>query len=223
MKYISVILIILLMLTTVGCHNAVGNIYEISSFLGEKITSAANDIDNSKLPETPEFSVSVPSFSDMPEEAYIAEYTHFISNMDSILVEETWYEAEADGSQPAGDPAALCFKEDGTGSVWLKVGDGGTMVMFFTYEPTESNTFILTDNNKSAGSEYSERVLQPLEDTWKEISLTMDMWFGTNEYILYITLADGTVKKYYSDTAEIMEDGSIKYSDGTVSPSDIFS
>ncbi len=197
MKYISIVLLILIVFNAAGCRNT------------------ANDIfgsDSSSLPEIPEFTVSVPSASDMPEDVDIQKYLHFISTANYILTEETWYEAEVDGTQPADDTPVICFNPDGTGTVWFDEGDGHTATEFM-YAASESWVFTLTALNPEN--------CEPLEDRWKKIRISMDMWFGTDEYILYITLLDGTVLKYYSDTAERMEDGSIKYSDGTISPSDI--
>lgn len=138
--------------------------------------------------------------------------TEHMKLFEEKIVGKVWFEAGHDGTQPAGDSPTLGFGSDGTGEIWLKVGDGGVNVMYFEYELQDDGNVILKEDANMP--EEPSRV--KLEDKWKEIRLSLSEWDDTDVDILTVTFNNSSTAKYYSEQAEILEDGSIKLSDGTI-------
>lgn len=123
--------------------------------------------------------------------------------VDTSYVGKIWFEAESDGSQPAGDTPTICFDADGTGELWFEVGDGGAGVVYYKYEIQEDGSIIMEDKE-----EESQELAQgyKLEDKWKKINVTVSRWEEGNSDILTVQLNDGSTIKYYDEQAEILED-----------------
>lgn len=222
MKYFSRILAVACcMALFVGCGN--NNVSTesdtlISSDLYEDISD--NNTDNSDLEsseniesttqESNQTTSSDKSKSTNKTSPSVEEYVNK-TQFNKIVVGTVWCEADSNGKQPVGDYPTIFFLSDGTGTVWFKPNSGPT-AMYFTYKIQNDGTIILDEDLNTP--EWPHR--KKITDAWKNIKLSLTRWEKGNMYILTVWLNDGSTIKYYEREPEILDDGSIKYGDGTI-------
>lgn len=133
------------------------------------------------------------------------------TQFNKIVVNNVWCEADKNGKQPVGDYPTIDFSSDGTGTVWFKP-DSGATAMYFSYKIQSDGAILLKEDSNTP--EWPHRC--KITDNWKKIRLSLTKWKEGNIYILTVTLNDGSTIKYFEREPEILEDGSIKYADGTI-------
>lgn len=98
-----------------------------------------------------------------------------------------WIESDEEGNFPEGDSDTVDFRSDGTGTLWITVGDGGTDAVHFSYSIQSGGVITLTqtgENTENTLPNEWTRIKAAIEHTQSNTSLT-------------IVLSDGSTVKYY--------------------------